>query len=76
MVILTIQTVQKSKSPYLSNRLTGFDEIWHGDADWLTVECCSMQLMQPLWPPQNHDQNGWHRCCGVGCLGCPESAAR
>ena len=22
------------KSPYLSNRLTDFDEIWHGDADW------------------------------------------
>ena len=22
------------KSPYLSNRLTDFDEIWHADADW------------------------------------------
>ena len=22
------------KSPYLCNRLTDFDEIWHGDADW------------------------------------------
>ena len=22
------------KSPYLRNRLTDFDEIWHGDADW------------------------------------------
>jgi len=21
------------KSPYLSNRLTGFDEIWHADAN-------------------------------------------
>ena len=23
------------KSPYLSNRLTDFNEIWHADADWL-----------------------------------------
>jgi len=22
------------KSPYLYNRLTDFDEIWHDDADW------------------------------------------
>ena len=22
------------KSPYRSNRLTDFDEIWHADADW------------------------------------------
>jgi len=22
------------KSPYLSNRLTDFDEIWHADANW------------------------------------------
>ena len=22
------------KSPYLRNRLTDFDETWHGDADW------------------------------------------
>jgi len=22
------------KSPYLSNRLTDFDEIWHADADF------------------------------------------
>jgi len=22
------------KSPYRSNRLTNFDEIWHGDAHW------------------------------------------
>jgi len=22
------------KSPYLRNRLTDFDEIWHADADW------------------------------------------
>jgi len=22
------------KSPYISNRLTDFDEIWHADADW------------------------------------------
>jgi len=22
------------KSPYLSNRLTDFDEIWHADVDW------------------------------------------
>ena len=22
------------KSPYLRNRLTDFDEIWHVDADW------------------------------------------
>ena len=22
------------KSPYLRNRWTEFDEIWHGDADW------------------------------------------
>ena len=24
----------KFKSPYLRNRLTDFDEIWDGDADW------------------------------------------
>jgi len=22
------------KSPYLRNRSTDFDEIWHGDVDW------------------------------------------
>jgi len=25
------------KSPYLRNRFTDFDEIWHGDAHWLTT---------------------------------------
>ena len=30
----------------------------------------------PPWLQQNHDQNRWHRCCGVGCLGCPPYAAR
>jgi len=26
--------VKTVKSPYLRNRLTDFDEIWHGDAHW------------------------------------------
>ena len=50
MGLLTTQTVKKwnfqnprwraaaiiksVKSPYLRKRLTDFDEIWHGDADW------------------------------------------
>jgi len=50
MGLLTVQTVEKFefpqskmadgrhfknvKSPYLRNRLTDFDEIWHDDADW------------------------------------------
>ena len=43
MGLLTVQTVKKLefpkskmavKSPYLRNRLTDFDEISHGDADW------------------------------------------
>ena len=50
MGLLTVQTVEKFeflnprwrtaailktvKSPYLRNRLTDFDEIWHSDADW------------------------------------------
>jgi len=50
MGLLTAQTVKKIefpkskmadaanmktvKSPYLRNRLTDFDEIWHSDADW------------------------------------------
>jgi len=50
MGLLTVQTIEKIelpkskmadghhfktvKSPYLHNRLTDFDKIWHGDADW------------------------------------------
>jgi len=49
MGLLTVQSVKKFefpkskisaailktvKSPYLHNRLTDFDEIWHDDADW------------------------------------------
>ena len=50
MCLLTVQTVKNLnfqnprwrtaaflktvKLPYLRNRLTDFDEIWHGDADW------------------------------------------
>jgi len=30
----TAAIVKTVKSPYLRNRLTDFDEIWHGDAHW------------------------------------------
>jgi len=30
----TAAILKTVKSPYLRNRLTDFDEIWHGDADW------------------------------------------
>ena len=30
----TAAILKTAKSPYLRNRLTDFDEIWHGDADW------------------------------------------
>jgi len=30
----TAANMKTVKSPYLRNRLTDFDEIWHGDADW------------------------------------------
>jgi len=30
----TAANMKTVKSPYLRNRLTEFDEIWHGDADW------------------------------------------
>jgi len=30
----TAYIVKTVKSPYLRNRLTDFDEIWQGDADW------------------------------------------
>jgi len=30
----TAGIVKTVKSPYLRNRLTDFDEIWHGDAHW------------------------------------------
>jgi len=54
MGLLTVQTVKKLnfqnprwrtaanmktvKSPYLRNRLTDFDKIWHVDADWPPTE--------------------------------------
>jgi len=30
----TAAILKAVKSPYLCNRLTDFDEIWHGDANW------------------------------------------
>jgi len=30
----TAAILKTVKSPYLLNRLTDFEEIWHGDADW------------------------------------------
>jgi len=30
----TAAILKTDKSPYLRNRLTDFDEIWHDDADW------------------------------------------
>jgi len=30
----TATILKTVKSPYLCNRLTDFDEIWHGDAYW------------------------------------------
>ena len=30
----TAAILKTVKSPYLRNRLTDFDEIWHVDADW------------------------------------------
>jgi len=30
----TVAVLITVKSPYLSNRLTDFDDIWHDDADW------------------------------------------
>jgi len=30
----TAAILKTVKSPYLRNRLTDFDEIWHDDADW------------------------------------------
>jgi len=32
-----IQDEKTVKSPYLSNSLTDFDEIWYGDANWPTT---------------------------------------
>ena len=35
----TAAILKTVKSPYLCNRLTNFDEIWHGDAHWpITVD--------------------------------------
>jgi len=33
----TAAILKPVKWPYLSNRLTDFDEIWHGEADWLST---------------------------------------
>jgi len=33
------------KSQYLSNRLTNFDEILHGDAYWPLESCQSIKLL-------------------------------
>jgi len=33
----TAAIVKTVKSPYLCNRLTYFDEIWHGDAHWSRI---------------------------------------
>jgi len=30
----TAAILKTVKSPYIRNRLTDFDEIWHADADW------------------------------------------
>jgi len=32
------------KSPYICNRLTDFDEIWHANADWLPTEGISLKF--------------------------------
>ena len=32
--MVEVAILKTVKSPYLSNRLTDFDEIWHVDADW------------------------------------------
>jgi len=45
------------KSPYLSNRLTDFDEIWHGDANWLPRGDRSLKFRIS----QNQDGGGRHR---------------
>jgi len=33
----TAAILKPVKWPYLSNRLTDFDEIWRGEADWLST---------------------------------------
>ena len=41
------------KSPYLCNRLTDFDEIWHADADWTPTWGISLSIFQkPRWRRQ------------------------
>jgi len=39
------------KSPYLSNRLTDFDEIWHAGADWSPTEDRSLKF--PIFQKQD-----------------------
>jgi len=43
------------KSPYLCNRLTDFDEIWHADADWPPTGGISLKFsifQKPRWRRQ------------------------
>ena len=45
------------KSSYLSNRYTDFDEIWHGDANWLPTGDRPLKFRIS----QNQDGDGRHR---------------
>jgi len=45
-----------AKSPYLRNRLTDFDEIWHADADWPPTGDRSLKF--PIL--KNQDGGGSH----------------
>ena len=43
------------KSPYLCNRLTDFDEIWHADVDWPPTGGISLKFsifQKPRWRRQ------------------------
>jgi len=48
------------KSPYLCNRLTDFDEIWHADADCPPTGGISLKFLifqKPRWRPQPSYKN-------------------
>jgi len=68
------------KLPYLCNRLTDFDEIWHGDADWPPTRDTPLKFRisqkkqdgggRHLEKPQKsrYHNNGLARLCRMGLL--------
>ena len=57
----TAAILKTVESPYLRNRLTDFDELWHSDADWPPMGDRPLKfriVQKPTWrrPPSSKSQ--------------------